>query len=52
MTSASVGHEQSHKSHRSRQSGPTAKKKDKNSKKKRDISEGKKQNPKVGCHLL
>lgn len=47
MTSASVGHEQSHKSHRSRQSGPTAKKKDKNSKKKRDISEGKKQNPKA-----
>lgn len=51
MANPSVGHEQSHKSHRSRQSGPSAKKKGKNSKK-RDVSEEKKQNPKVGYLLL
>eukprot|EP00262_Sarcandra_glabra_P007420 TRINITY_DN2021_c0_g1_i3.p1 TRINITY_DN2021_c0_g1~~TRINITY_DN2021_c0_g1_i3.p1 ORF type:complete len:174 (+),score=37.83 TRINITY_DN2021_c0_g1_i3:358-879(+) len=47
MAIISSNHEQSHKSHRSRQSGPSVKKKEKSDKKKREISEGKKQNPKA-----
>lgn len=38
---------QSHKEHRSRQSGPSANKKAKAKKKKQDISDENKQNPKV-----
>ncbi|OVA17009.1 Elongation factor [Macleaya cordata] len=39
--------DQSHKSHRSRQAGPSAKKKEKSDKKKRDISQEKTHNPKA-----
>lgn len=49
---AGNGDVQPHKSHRSRQSGPSAKKKSKSDKKKRDISEEKKRNPKVYQHAL
>ncbi|KAL6012118.1 Glycoside hydrolase 2 (Mannanase, beta-galactosidase) [Asimina triloba] len=47
MASASAGLDQSHKSHRTRQSGPSARKKEKSDKKKRDISNEKKHNPKA-----
>lgn len=46
--------DQSHKAHRSRQSGPNSKKKTKDDKVKRkgEVSENdRKQNPKVGCLL-
>ena len=42
-----TGDVQPHRSHRSRQSGPSAKKKSKSDKRKRDISDEKKHNPKV-----
>ncbi|KAM7500049.1 hypothetical protein LguiA_024463 [Lonicera macranthoides] len=47
MAIDSGSQERSHKSHRSRQSGPSAKKKEKSDKKKRDVSDDKKQNPKA-----
>ncbi|KAK9273456.1 hypothetical protein L1049_018266 [Liquidambar formosana] len=47
MAIVSGDQDQSHKSHRSRQSGPSAKKKPKGDKKKRDLSDEKKHNPKA-----
>ncbi|KAF8409106.1 hypothetical protein HHK36_005179 [Tetracentron sinense] len=47
MAAVSGNPDQSHKSHRSRQAGPSAKKKGKSDKKKRDVSEEKKHNPKA-----
>ncbi|KAA8527320.1 hypothetical protein F0562_034583 [Nyssa sinensis] len=47
MAIDSGSQEQSHKSHRSRQSGPSVKKKAKSEKKKRDVSDGKQHNPKA-----
>ncbi|XP_010242134.1 PREDICTED: ribosome biogenesis protein BMS1 homolog [Nelumbo nucifera] len=47
MAVISGSQEKPHKSHRSRQSGASAKKKEKADKKKRDITEEKKQNPKA-----
>ena len=46
------GDVQPHRSHRSRQAGPSAKKKSNSDKRKRDISEEKKHNPKVYFHAF
>ncbi|KAI3927600.1 hypothetical protein MKX01_026533, partial [Papaver californicum] len=47
MAVPSSSQEQSHKSHRSRQAGPSAEKKDQTKKRKRDASQEKTHNPKA-----
>lgn len=50
MAGASGDQGQPHKPHRSRQSGPSVKKKSKD--KKKDLSEGQNRNPKVDCFVI